>query len=234
MNSILKDTNQRISHDFQSKLFLKPTYCDYCSKLFTKNVNQGVCCKECLYNAHEDCIKLITRPCHPIMIESLTRRKTVNQPSTNDPIAEQITMESPKKKGLPKLSVKIKSVDSLEELDMTQLNLNAPNVTGSKTKHSFQTVSFSNPTYCDLCSTFIWGLVKQGLACSGNICIKITLDCGYICHRKCEYYIHSSCSMKNGNHKKTSSNATRVNSLVSTIGRKSTSKKPTFFGIEFN
>ncbi|KAI8340351.1 integral peroxisomal membrane peroxin-domain-containing protein [Choanephora cucurbitarum] len=43
--------------------------------------------------------------------------------------------------------------------------------------HSFEETTFSKPTYCDLCQGLLWGLVKQGLQCSG---------CQAICHKHCQ------------------------------------------------
>ncbi|RCH91616.1 hypothetical protein CU098_002952 [Rhizopus stolonifer] len=43
--------------------------------------------------------------------------------------------------------------------------------------HSFEETNFSRLTYCDHCQGLLWGLVKQGLQCSG---------CGAVCHKQCE------------------------------------------------
>ena len=51
--------------------------------------------------------------------------------------------------------------------------------------HNFQLTTFSQPTYCDLCSNFMWGLVKQGHTC---------LDCGYNAHKKCVVLVMTPCT----------------------------------------
>ena len=43
--------------------------------------------------------------------------------------------------------------------------------------HSFQVTTFSQPTFCEVCNQFIWGLAKQGKECE---------DCGVAVHHTCE------------------------------------------------
>ena len=38
--------------------------------------------------------------------------------------------------------------------------------------HSFTDANFSRPTYCDHCQGLLWGLVKQGIRCSGKVIQK--------------------------------------------------------------
>ncbi|KAJ3323366.1 hypothetical protein HDV06_001886 [Boothiomyces sp. JEL0866] len=51
-------------------------------------------------------------------------------------------------------------------------------------QHNFVLTSYSKPTYCDLCSKFIWGLAKQGCKCTG---------CGYNTHKKCKDLVMTPC-----------------------------------------
>jgi hypothetical protein len=51
-------------------------------------------------------------------------------------------------------------------------------------QHTFSTVTFTRPSYCDICNNFIWGVVKQGLSC---------FDCGLNTHRKCCSLVASPC-----------------------------------------
>jgi hypothetical protein len=51
--------------------------------------------------------------------------------------------------------------------------------------HNFTSATFSKPTYCDLCSNFIWGIVKQGFTCE---------DCGYNSHKKCQALVMTPCN----------------------------------------
>jgi len=52
--------------------------------------------------------------------------------------------------------------------------------------HKFKSKQFNTPTWCDYCNSFIWGLRKQGYACSA---------CGYAAHRKCKDKVPASCQM---------------------------------------
>lgn len=50
--------------------------------------------------------------------------------------------------------------------------------------HKFHPTTFTRPTYCDLCSNFIWGVVMQGYECS---------ECGYNSHKKCSALVITPC-----------------------------------------
>lgn len=50
--------------------------------------------------------------------------------------------------------------------------------------HTFEETSFAKPTWCDVCSKFIWGLTKQGYRCA---------DCKLECHKKCSKKVNQSC-----------------------------------------
>ncbi|KAL1427201.1 hypothetical protein MTO96_017698 [Rhipicephalus appendiculatus] len=51
--------------------------------------------------------------------------------------------------------------------------------------HRFDRCSYSTPTYCDLCSSILWGLVKTGMHC---------VDCGYNCHERCLPQVPKNCT----------------------------------------
>uniref|UniRef100_A0A3Q1AW72 RAS guanyl-releasing protein 1 n=1 Tax=Amphiprion ocellaris TaxID=80972 RepID=A0A3Q1AW72_AMPOC len=36
--------------------------------------------------------------------------------------------------------------------------------------HNFQETTYMKPTFCDNCSGFLWGVIKQGYRCKGNYC----------------------------------------------------------------
>ncbi|XP_023699001.1 ras association domain-containing protein 1-like isoform X2 [Paramormyrops kingsleyae] len=55
--------------------------------------------------------------------------------------------------------------------------------------HAFEPCSLAQPTWCDLCGEFIWGLYKQSLRC--------TL-CRFTCHYRCRAFIKLDCSWKGG------------------------------------
>lgn len=58
-----------------------------------------------------------------------------------------------------------------------------------KADHTFNPITFTKPTYCDLCHQFIWGMVNQGFSCYG---------CGLNSHKKCCSQISSVCNTENG------------------------------------
>ena len=60
---------------------------------------------------------------------------------------------------------------------------------GSSLQHDFRTTTFTSPTFCDYCGSFIWGLAKQGCSCR---------DCGFAAHKHCFRFVSSSCAAKAG------------------------------------
>ncbi|XP_070391724.1 myotubularin-related protein 13 isoform X5 [Dermacentor albipictus] len=61
----------------------------------------------------------------------------------------------------------------------------APAVPPQSYPHRFDRCSYSTPTYCDLCSSILWGLVKTGMHC---------VDCGYNCHERCLPQVPKNCT----------------------------------------
>ncbi|XP_029287414.1 ras association domain-containing protein 1-like isoform X1 [Cottoperca gobio] len=55
--------------------------------------------------------------------------------------------------------------------------------------HNFQPCSHAQPTWCDLCGDFIWGLYKQSLRC---------VNCRFTCHHRCRDGIRLDCSWDRG------------------------------------
>ncbi|XP_042362931.1 ras association domain-containing protein 1-like isoform X1 [Plectropomus leopardus] len=55
--------------------------------------------------------------------------------------------------------------------------------------HNFQPCSHAQPTWCDLCGDFIWGLYKQSLRC---------VNCRFTCHYRCRALIRLDCSWDRG------------------------------------
>ncbi|KAJ8394870.1 hypothetical protein AAFF_G00042250 [Aldrovandia affinis] len=51
--------------------------------------------------------------------------------------------------------------------------------------HDFQPCTHTQPTWCDLCGDFIWGLYKQSLRCA---------SCRFTCHYRCRALIQLDCS----------------------------------------
>lgn len=76
------------------------------------------------------------------------------------------------------------SVAASESSENSQLKARKLSPPNRERQHNFSHVTFTKPTYCDICNSFIWGVVKQGHSCS---------DCGLNCHRKCLSLITSIC-----------------------------------------
>ncbi|XP_029006411.1 ras association domain-containing protein 1-like isoform X1 [Betta splendens] len=55
--------------------------------------------------------------------------------------------------------------------------------------HHFLPCSHAQPTWCDLCGDFIWGLYKQSLRC---------VNCRFTCHYRCRPLIQLDCSWDRG------------------------------------
>ncbi|XP_046393982.1 myotubularin-related protein 13 isoform X2 [Ischnura elegans] len=51
--------------------------------------------------------------------------------------------------------------------------------------HRFERYNYTTPTYCDLCTSLLWGPVKTGMRC---------MDCGYSCHEKCMENVPKNCT----------------------------------------
>ncbi|XP_035024563.1 RAS guanyl-releasing protein 1 isoform X2 [Hippoglossus stenolepis] len=50
--------------------------------------------------------------------------------------------------------------------------------------HKFQETTYMKPTFCDNCSGFLWGVIKQGYRCK---------DCGMNCHKLCKDQVAFEC-----------------------------------------
>ncbi|KAM8917767.1 RAS guanyl-releasing protein 1-like [Spinachia spinachia] len=50
--------------------------------------------------------------------------------------------------------------------------------------HNFQETTYMKPTFCDNCSGFLWGVIKQGYKCK---------DCGMNCHKLCKEQVAFEC-----------------------------------------
>ncbi|KAM4541529.1 RAS guanyl-releasing protein 1-like [Fundulus diaphanus] len=64
--------------------------------------------------------------------------------------------------------------------------------------HNFQETTYMKPTFCDNCSGFLWGVIKQGYKCR---------DCGMNCHKLCKDQVAFEC-------KKNTKAANTVDSLT--------------------
>ncbi|XP_069180950.1 myotubularin-related protein 13 isoform X2 [Procambarus clarkii] len=51
--------------------------------------------------------------------------------------------------------------------------------------HRFEKYNYTTPSYCDHCSSLLWGPLKTGMRC---------MDCGYNCHEKCIESVPKNCT----------------------------------------
>jgi len=51
--------------------------------------------------------------------------------------------------------------------------------------HRFEKYNYTTPTYCDLCNSVLWGIVRTGFRCQ---------DCGLNCHEKCRDNVPKACT----------------------------------------
>lgn len=59
--------------------------------------------------------------------------------------------------------------DHLKVLFFSSLFLFSSKIVDYLMSHAFVEANFSRPTYCDQCQGLLWGLVKQGIRCSGIV-----------------------------------------------------------------
>ncbi|XP_048829932.1 RAS guanyl-releasing protein 1-like isoform X1 [Brienomyrus brachyistius] len=74
--------------------------------------------------------------------------------------------------------------------------------------HNFQETTYMKPTFCDNCSGFLWGVIKQGYRCK---------DCGMNCHRLCKDQVAFECKK---NAKGSSSSASSTPTTMGPLGSK--------------
>ncbi|XP_014066397.1 RAS guanyl-releasing protein 1 isoform X1 [Salmo salar] len=74
--------------------------------------------------------------------------------------------------------------------------------------HNFQETTYMKPTFCDNCSGFLWGVIKQGYRCR---------DCGMNCHRLCKDQVAFECK-KNAKLSSTSEGPLTPGSTPGTTG----------------
>nr|KAJ3421811.1 SET-binding factor 2 [Polyrhizophydium stewartii] len=72
----------RKTHTFETKTFVRATYCDMCSQFIWGLAKQGEQCTACGYNAHHKCAPLVKTPCHPVRILGQQARGSDDRPAT--------------------------------------------------------------------------------------------------------------------------------------------------------
>ncbi|XP_035238441.1 RAS guanyl-releasing protein 1-like isoform X1 [Anguilla anguilla] len=74
--------------------------------------------------------------------------------------------------------------------------------------HNFQETTYMKPTFCDNCSGFLWGVIKQGYRCK---------DCGMNCHKLCKDQVAFECK-KNTKSSSTADSSPTASSTPTTAG----------------
>ncbi|RXM33011.1 Ras guanyl-releasing protein 3 [Acipenser ruthenus] len=74
--------------------------------------------------------------------------------------------------------------------------------------HNFQEMTYLKPTFCEQCSGFLWGIIKQGYKCKGSLSLIVAChcpdspgtclilfvaDCGVNCHKQCKELLVLAC-----------------------------------------
>eukprot|EP01100_Stratorugosa_tubuloviscum_P011375 TRINITY_DN506_c3_g1_i3.p1 TRINITY_DN506_c3_g1~~TRINITY_DN506_c3_g1_i3.p1 ORF type:complete len:1007 (-),score=347.87 TRINITY_DN506_c3_g1_i3:27-3047(-) len=70
------------------------------------------------------------------------------------------------------------------------LNNNSTNPAPTPIAHTFQSHTFFKPTWCNFCEKFLYGLSKQGYACT---------NCSYVAHKDCRSKVLFNCPLKQTN-----------------------------------
>lgn len=109
---------------------------------------------------------------------------------------------------LPEQLEIINSIDSLESGDTLEIVLKLSYIMMISDppqirQHNLNVHSYKSPTFCDLCSVMLFGLVRQGLKCEG---------CGGNFHKRCAFKIPNNCTGT-----KVSSNSPLTPSLIRRI-----------------
>ena len=99
------------------------------------------------------------------------------------------------------------------------------------TSHSFKPSTFFSPTYCQYCSKLLWGLIQQGVQCSGNvsmlyiiiirkrtmlliISLFVIIECNYVVHHHCQKNVSAECqTISHQLSKETSAEKSLLNNL---------------------
>ncbi|KAJ8290438.1 hypothetical protein GJAV_G00012880 [Gymnothorax javanicus] len=77
--------------------------------------------------------------------------------------------------------------------------------------HNFQETTYMKPTFCDNCSGFLWGVIKQGYRCK---------DCGMNCHKLCKDQVAFECK-KNTKSSGTAESSPTASSTPTSTGTRS-------------
>uniref|UniRef100_UPI00398F1AA3 RAS guanyl-releasing protein 1-like n=1 Tax=Pristiophorus japonicus TaxID=55135 RepID=UPI00398F1AA3 len=79
--------------------------------------------------------------------------------------------------------------------------------------HNFQENTYKKPTFCDICTGFLWGVIKQGYRCQ---------DCGINCHKQCRDMVVVECKKRSKTHQSDSTlQCPPTPSLVTATAQKS-------------
>ncbi|XP_061598892.1 RAS guanyl-releasing protein 1-like isoform X1 [Cololabis saira] len=85
--------------------------------------------------------------------------------------------------------------------------------------HNFQEWTYMKPTFCDNCSGFLWGVIKQGYKCR---------DCGMNCHKLCKDQVAFECK-KNGRVANATDSPTPSSTPIPTSNSEGSEECPFFY-----
>lgn len=97
-----KKGGPQVPHRFSVHSYKKPTVCSHCKKLLVGLFRQGLQCKDCKFNAHRGCLKLVDDTCSPEMLEGISSRESASAeeskqetlPESAEDVAEESKQET--------------------------------------------------------------------------------------------------------------------------------------------
>eukprot|EP00042_Codosiga_hollandica_P041283 m.367136 g.367136 ORF g.367136 m.367136 type:complete len:415 (+) comp56072_c0_seq15:226-1470(+) len=115
--------------------------------------------------------------------EKEAKEKDAKQAKKDEEKAKQAPTTSPLLRRLSIFRSKSKQAVSADQRPSTAKDVRTAAERGKG--HSFKSNILSNPTWCDHCDDFIWGLLKQCVQCE---------NCKLTCHKMCEGSVVLDCS----------------------------------------
>ncbi len=137
-----------------------------------------------LFSSTWEVVKEFYRP-HTLMVTSKNKTRYVSFDSHAQMLEVEQVMSEAREQSI---SMPVQGAAPVESKPLVELP-DMPKVVPTKSskvdddgeweegQHHLHQISFDSPTSCSFCGKFIWGLKKQGFACT---------VCGYACHRKCK------------------------------------------------
>lgn len=174
----------RVNHRWTVTTFTKPTYCAACGGFVWGLKAQGVSCDGCGHAVHHKCAHTVpTNDCGVggSLVKSAAGRNKSRRTSSGSPVAAAssppVSTEAPLLRASAETKTATAPLRASAEGSKPSLLKREPIPAAHQCGgHPFELVTFTKPTYCGVCTQFIWGVVKQGLRCA---------LCGLSVHRKC-------------------------------------------------